>query len=236
MKNFAIFLLLQLMVFSMKAQSNFAIYGNAGIPVNTNFVNPPTHSAYADFGFRYYFYKGLSVSLEANTAFFKQSTDFTKANANFFTQTNGVGLVVMNETKISSRSHIGIGIGGSNGFFYGRAYAQNEPYFYQLNVGAPPTISSPGIKFNQEFLTFKAQILYKHTINKYFDTQIGLSYHMSQGYFLDMYAGDLKNRKYDEFAVLFVGFVYKFKESKNNVRNTGGSRSISPIKLRCPSF
>ena len=94
MKNFTLFLILQLVVFSMKAQSNIALYGNAGIPVYTNLDNPPTHSAYADFGFRYYFYKGLSVSLEANTAFFKQSIDFTKANANYYTQTNGIGLVL----------------------------------------------------------------------------------------------------------------------------------------------
>lgn len=238
MKNFTLFLILQLLVFSVKAQSNFAIYGNAGLPIKNNFDNPPTHSAYADFGFRYYFHKGLSVSLEANTAFFKQSTDFNKPNANYFTQTNGVGLVIMNETKISSRSHIGIGIGGSNSYFSGRAYAQNEPYFYQLNPGAPPSIKDPGygIKFYQEFLTFKAQILYKHTVNKYFDTQIGLSYHMSQGYFLDMYAGDVKNRKYDEFAVLFVGCIYKFKESKNHVKGSTGGQRTTPIKLRCPSF
>ncbi len=228
MKNFIILLILQLVVFSMKAQSNFAIYGNAGIPVNTNFDNPPTHSAYADFGFRYYFHKGLSVSIEANTVFFKQSIDFTKLNANYYTQTNGIGLVLMNETKIGSRSHIGIGVGGSNGYFYGRVYTQNEPYFYQ-------TTKAPGIKFNQDFLTFKAQILYKHTVNKHIDTQLGLSYHLSQGYFLDMY-NDYKNRnEHDNFTVLFVGCVYKFKESKNHVKGSGGSRT-SPLKLRCPSF
>ncbi len=227
MKNFTLFLILQLVVFSMKAQSNFAVYGNAGIPVNTNFDNPPTHSAYADFGFRYYFYKGLSVSLEANKAFFKQSLDFTKANANYYTQTNGVGLVLMNEIKISSRSHIGIGIGGSNGFFNGRVFAQNEPYFYQ-------TTGAQNIKFNQDFLTFKAQILYKHTVNKFFDTQIGLSHHLTQGYFLDMYT-DVTNRKYDEYTVLFVGCVFKFESSKHVKGSSGSSRTI-PIKLKCPSF
>jgi hypothetical protein len=41
MKNFILFLILQLVVFSMKAQSNFAVYGNAGLPVNNNFDNPP---------------------------------------------------------------------------------------------------------------------------------------------------------------------------------------------------
>ena len=120
------------------------------------------------------------------------------------------------------------GVLGFWGFFYGRVFSQNETYFYQ-------TTGAPGIKFNQDFLTFKAQILYKHTVNKYFDTQLGLSHHLSQGYFLDMYT-DVKNRQYDNFTVLFVGFVFKFRESKNNVRNTGGSRSTSPIKLRCPSF
>ncbi len=229
MKNFTLFLILQLVVFSMKAQSNIALYGNAGIPVYTNLDNPPTHSAYADFGFRYYFYKGLSVSLEANTAFFKQSIDFTKANANYYTQTNGVGLVLMNETKIGSRSHIGIGIGGTEGFFYGRVFAQNIPYYLQT-MGAPyPKIT------NVDYLTFKGQILYKHTVNKFFDTQIGLSYHMSQSYFLDMYA-DIKNRKHDEYAVLFIGCVFKFKESKNHVKGSFGGSRTTPLKLRCPSF
>jgi len=228
MKKFIIILILQLLVFGAKAQSNFAIYGNVGLPVKTNFDNPPTHSAYADLGFRFYFYKGLSVSLEGNTAFFKQSIDFTKSNANYYTQTNGVGLVLMNETKIGPRSHIGIGVGGSNGFFYGRVFAQNELYFYQ-------TTGAPNIKFREDFLNFKAQILYKNKINKYFDTQLGLSYHLSQGYFLDMYT-DVKNRKYDEFAVLFVGCVFKFQEGKNHIKNSSGSSRSTPIKLKCPSF
>jgi hypothetical protein len=231
MKNILIILILQFLVFNSKAQSNFALYCNTGIPVYTNFDNPPTHSAFGDFGFRYYFHKGLSISLEANSVFFKQSIDFTKANANYYTQTNGIGLVLMNETKISKRSFIGIGVGGSNGFFNGRVFAQNIPYYIQTTGGAPyPKIT------NVDFLTFKGQILFKHTVNKFFDTQVGLSYNMSQSYFLDM-TSDIKNKQYDSYSILFVGCVFKFKESSNHVKGTGssGGSSISR-KIKCPSF
>jgi hypothetical protein len=51
-----------------------------------------------------------------------------------------------------------------------------------------------------------------------------------------MHAGDVKDRKYDEYTVLFVGFVFKFKESKNHVKGSFGGSRTTPLKLRCPSF
>jgi hypothetical protein len=209
--------LLQFCLLDSKAQNKLSIYGNIGFPFITNFEYKPNVSFYGNFGVKYNFYKGVSVSLESSAVIFKQSTDISILVANYYTQTNGLGFVLMNETSFSKNWYLGIGAGVSIGMFTGRVFAQNEGFYYQLT-------GLSKIRFSEIISTFKGQLNFRRKLNKYFDTQFGLSYNYAQSNFLNMYT-EVNKKKDDTFTVLYAGFLYKFGNGPK------GSKS-----LKCPSF
>jgi hypothetical protein len=217
MNKFITFLIIQFCLTSLNAQNRISIYGNAGTAIITNFDYKPSISAYGDLGIKYSFYKGLSVSLEASSILFKQSTDISKFIANYYTQTNGLGLVLLHETPISQNWYLGVGAGVSVGMFSGRVYAQNEPVYFLLT-------GLSDIRLKETITTYKGLVNFRRILNKHFDAQIGLSFNYAQSNFLDMYT-ELNNKKNDVYTVLYAGFLFKLSKGHKNSKS-----------LKCPTF
>jgi hypothetical protein len=216
-------LILTINVIAQKDYHKYSLYFNAGLPIQTNFDFKPTIGSLGEVGLKVKLIKGLSLSAEASSVFFKKQINFNYIVANYFTQINAGGLLLMYEFKLQSNLFLGIGAGYNMGLFSGRVFSPYEAIYYEqtgtLNRKITGTVS-----------TIKGVFNIRKPISKYFDAQMGVSYGQTNSELLDMYSS-LKNKKADTYFIGYLGLVINLDAKKFGGMSNKGSR-----RLGCPNF
>jgi hypothetical protein len=216
-------LILTINVFGQKDYHKYSLYFNAGLPIQTNFDFKPTIGSLGEVGLKAKLIKGLSLSAEASSVFFKKEINFNYVVANYFTQINAGGLLLMYEFRLKSGMFIGLGTGYNLGIFSGRVFSPYEAIYFEqtgtLNRKITGTVS-----------TIKGVFNMRKPLNKYFDAQIGVSYGQTNSELLDMYS-NLKNKKADTYYMGYLGLVINLDAIKFRRMGKKVSR-----RLGCPSF
>lgn len=209
--------------FSQNIYPKLSLYGNIGLPVQTNFDFKPTHAAYGDIGLKIKLVGGLSLQIEGNTMFFKQSINFDKLVANYFTQVTGLGGGLLYEQNLGKKWFLGIGGTYNLGLFTGRAYVPFEQVYFGL-TGFDKTKTTGNVS------NIKGHFQIRRVLNSYFSAQLGVSYHQSNTHLLDMFAIPNKS-ELDAFTVLYGGLTLNLDYLFGFSSNKKGSK-----RMGCPRF
>lgn len=209
--------------FCQNRYPRLSLYGNVGLPVQTNFDFKPTHSAYGDIGLKIKLIGGLALQVEGNTMFFKQKINFDKLVANYFTQVIGLGAGLLYEKNIGRKWFVGIGGAYNFGMFTGRAYAPLQQVYFDLT-------GFNQIKTTGYVSNIKGNFQVRRMLNSYFSAQIGVSYHQSNTHLLDMFGIPGKS-ELDAFTVLYAGLTLNL----DNVFGLNSNRKGSK-RMICPKF